>query len=64
MGFIPVSGRSPGAGDTTHSSILAWRIYGQKNLAGYSPWGCEKSDTTEHIKYYYQQRKPRQAQNC
>ena len=28
----------------THSSILAWRIPGQKSLAGYSPWGC-KSQT-------------------
>ena len=23
----------------THSRILAWRIPGQRNLAGYSPWG-------------------------
>ena len=23
----------------THSGILAWRIHGQRNLAGYSPWG-------------------------
>ena len=23
----------------THSSILAWRIHGQRDLAGYSPWG-------------------------
>ena len=23
------------------SSILAWRIYGQGGLAGYSPWGCK-----------------------
>ena len=23
----------------THSSILAWRIHGQRSLAGYSPWG-------------------------
>ena len=22
----------------THSSILAWRIHGQRSLAGYSPW--------------------------
>ena len=22
---------------TTHSSILAWKIHGQRNLAGYSP---------------------------
>ena len=32
----------------THSSILAWRIpNGQKGLAGYSPWGCKESGTTE-----------------
>ena len=23
----------------TASSILAWKIYGQRSLAGYSPWG-------------------------
>ena len=22
----------------THSNILAWRIHGQRSLAGYSPW--------------------------
>ena len=26
----------------THSSILGW-----KRLAGYSPWGCKESDTTD-----------------
>ena len=26
MGVIPGSGRSPGGGHTTHSSVLAWRI--------------------------------------
>ena len=26
LGSIPVSGRSPGEGMATHSSILAWRI--------------------------------------
>ena len=28
-------------------SILAWRIYGQRSLVGYSPWGCKELDTTE-----------------
>ena len=23
----------------THSSILAWKMHGQRSLAGYSPWG-------------------------
>ena len=31
----------------THSSILAWEIHGQRNLADYSPWGYKESDTTE-----------------
>ena len=32
----------------THSSILAWRIpWTERSLAGYSPCGCKKSDTTE-----------------
>jgi len=26
LGLIPGSGRYPGEGDATHSSILAWRI--------------------------------------
>ena len=33
----------------THSSILAWRIHGQRSLAGYSPWGHTKSDTVERL---------------
>ena len=33
----------------THSSILAWEITGQRSLAGYSPWGCKESDTTERL---------------
>ena len=31
----------------THSSILAWRIHGQRSLVGYSPWGRKESDMTE-----------------
>ena len=30
----------------THSRILAWRIHGQRSLAGYSPWRHRESDTT------------------
>jgi len=30
----------------THSSVLAWRIRGQRSVAGYSPWGRKESDTT------------------
>ena len=31
------------------SSILAWRIPWTESLAGYSPWGCKGSDTTEQL---------------
>ena len=50
MGLIPGLGRPLEKGMATHSSILAWEIpgkNGQKSLAGYSPWGCKESDTTE-----------------
>ena len=33
--------------EETHSSILAWRTHGQRNLAGYSPYGCTESGTAE-----------------
>ena len=34
-------------GMAIHSSILAWRIHGQRSLAGYSPWGHKELDMTE-----------------
>ena len=27
--------------------FLPGKFYGQRNLVGYSPWGCKESDTTE-----------------
>ena len=43
---IPGSGRSPGGG---HGNPLHWpgESHEQRSLAGYSPWGCKESDTTE-----------------
>ena len=32
----------------THPIILAWEIHGGRSLAGYSPWGHNELDTTEH----------------
>ena len=32
-----------------HSSILAWRIHGQRSLVGYSPRGRKESDTNERL---------------
>ena len=33
----------------THSSILDWRIHGQRSLVGYSPRGHRESDTPEWL---------------
>ena len=32
-----------------HSSIIAWKFYGQRNLAGYSPWDHKRSATIEQL---------------
>ena len=32
-----------------HSSFLPGEFHGQRSLAGYSPWGCKESDTTERL---------------
>ena len=46
--FQPLGWEDPlEEGMATHSSILAWRIHGQRSLAGYSPRVCKESDTTE-----------------
>ena len=31
----------------THSSIITWRIHGQRSLVGYSLWGHKGLDMTE-----------------
>ena len=33
----------------THSSILVWKIHGQRSLVGYSPWGRKELDMTEQL---------------
>ena len=48
LGSIPGLGRSPGGvhGNPLGYSCLENRS-GQRSLAGYNPWGCKESDTTE-----------------
>ena len=29
--------------------FLPGKVHGQRHLASYSPWGCQESDTTEHV---------------
>ena len=49
-GLIPGLGRSPGGG---HGNQLQYSClenpYGQRSLAGYSPWGHKELDTTEGL---------------
>ena len=48
--LTPRLGRSPGEG---HGNPLQYSCldnpYGQRSLAGYSPWGHEESDMTERL---------------
>ena len=37
------------------SSILAWRIHGQRSLAGYSPLYNKETDTTEQLTHTHTQ---------
>ena len=50
LGSIPELGRSPGGG---HNNPLQYSClenpHGQRNLAGYSPWGRKELDTTERL---------------
>ena len=50
LSSIPGLGRSPGGG---HGNPLQYSClenpHGQRSLAGYSPWGCKESDTTEQL---------------
>ena len=50
-GSIPGSGRSPGEGNG--NPLLPGELCGQRSLAGYSPWGCKESDTTERLTLHY-----------
>ena len=41
VGSLPGLGRSPeGGNDNLLTVFLPGEFYGQRSLAGYSPWGC------------------------
>ena len=46
-GLFLGSRRSPGVGNATHSSILAWNIPQRSMARGYSPRGHKELDMTE-----------------
>ena len=50
LGLIPGSGKSPGEGNGNllQYSCLENPHY-QRNLEGYSPWGCKELDMTERL---------------
>ena len=37
----------------THSSILAWKVHGQRSKVGYSPSGDKESDMTEWLPLFF-----------
>ena len=48
LGSVLGSGRSPGEGIGQPNPVfLPGELHGQRNLAGYSPWGLKESGTTE-----------------
>ena len=47
LGSIPGLERPPGGGQGNPSSVLAWRLHGQRSLVAYGPRGHQASDTTE-----------------
>ena len=50
MGLIPGSGRSLGVEKWEHTPLfLPGKFHEQRRPAGYSPWGHEELDTTEHV---------------
>ena len=49
LGLIPGSGRFPGEGIATHSSILAWRIPWAEEPGGLQSMESKKSDMTEQL---------------
>ena len=47
-GFNPWIGKIPWKREWLPTPLfLPGEFHGQRNLAGYSPWGCKESDTTE-----------------
>jgi len=47
-GLISGSGRPSGEGNG-NPVFLPGEFHGQRSLAGYCPWGCKESDTTEQL---------------
>ena len=50
LGLFPGLGRSPEEGNSLPAPVfLPGEFHGQRSQAGYSPWGCNKSDRAERL---------------
>ena len=50
LGFYPRVRKIPWRRKWQHTPVfLPGKSYGQRSLAGYSPWDCKESDTTEQL---------------
>ena len=52
-GLIAGSGRSPGEGQGNPFPYSCLENPTDRSLAGYGPWGCKESDTTEATQHAY-----------
>ncbi|CAI9154152.1 unnamed protein product [Rangifer tarandus platyrhynchus] len=52
LGLIPGLGRSPGEGNATHSSTLAWRIPWTEDPGEPQSIGLQESDMTEQLNHH------------
>ena len=53
-GFDPWVGKIPWRRKWQPTPVLLpGKSHGQRNLVGYSPWGCKESDTTERLHFYF-----------
>ena len=51
--FVPWVGNIPWRRKWHSTPVdLPGKFHGQRSLAGYTPWGCKQSDTTEHAYTY------------
>ena len=52
-GFNPWVGKIPWRREWLPTPVyLPGEFYGQRSLAGYSPWGFKESDTTEELTHF------------
>ena len=53
LGSIPGSGSSPGEGNATHSSTLAWKIPQMEDPGGLQSMGLQESDMTKQLHFHF-----------